>query len=127
MTSLLNIFINTYVELFIYTLLLWVAFIAVATIKNTLFDKTHPLIVRIPFYLIGAAFWLFDAWFNKTYGSILFLELGEFEDLTLTSRLKHTLHSGEYSAKEWRFKVALFMCKYMIEPWDFGHCSLHKL
>lgn len=42
---------------------------------------------------------------------------------TFTSRLKHYLRAQPES---WRGKLALFMCKYMVEPWDFNHCGLNK-
>lgn len=114
-------------ELFLATMLLWVFFIAVATLKNKLFDKEAHILVRIPFYLIGAIFLVFDIYFNKTYGMILFWEFGHWKDLTLTSRLKRILHEEPYPRDSWRFKLAKFMCYKMVEPWDPDHCSLSKL
>lgn len=112
---------------FLATLLLWAAFIAVATLKNKLFDPGAPIWKRIPFYAIGAVFWIVDVIYNKTYGAILFWEFGELSDLTFTSRLKHVLHSGKYEPDGWRFELAHFMCYRMVEPWDPDHCSLARL
>lgn len=114
-------------ETIIATLALWLLFIPVATLKNKVLDRYDHLVVKLALYPIGAAFWLVDVIFNKTYGCILFWELGELGDLTLTSRLRHILLSGKYDRHSWRFQLARFMCHRMIEPWDPDHCSLSRL
>lgn len=68
-----------------------------------------------------------DAIYNYTAGTILFWEFADNDRKTLTARVTHILHSGLYYEDEWRFKLALFICKYMIEPIHFGHCALSRL
>ena len=109
------------------TILLWIFFIFVIILKNECFNPDHNILIKIPLYIIGYTFLIVDVAYNVTYGTILFLEPPHLRRLTLTARLKHILHSDEHSTGSWRYKLALFMCMYMIEPWDFGHCSLHKL
>lgn len=74
------------------------------------------------------AYFVFKDWlYNRIWARLLFLEMGRKEDKLLTERLKYILHSGDYDIDEWRFKLALFMCMYLIDPLDAGHCSLWKL
>jgi len=114
-------------DIFIATVILWLFFIAVATVKNKFFDKNHPFVLKVPMYLFGLIFLISDVAYNYTYGSIAFWEFADNKRKTLTARLKHILHSGLYDREEWRFRLALFMCKRMIEPWDYEHCALSKL
>lgn len=77
--------------------------------------------------LWAAKFIIRDVVYNFTWGSLLFWEFASWERKTLTERLKHILHSGEYEETDKRFRLALYLCKYWIEPEDPGHCALSKL
>jgi len=107
-------------SLLIASLLLWVFFIAAAKVKGdaTRLNQLNPIEQLFVFIFV-----VFDVIYNVVYGTILFLQLPPFGkgEKTLTFRLKTILRKEPDS---WRGKLALFMCKYMIEPWDVGHCSL---
>lgn len=52
------------------------------------------------------------------------MEMGTWEDRMLTQRLKKYIKE---QPETWRGKVSIFVCKYMIEPWDWNHCGLEDL
>jgi len=93
-----------------------------------------PQIVKIFAYTFAAFAFLYDVAFNIVFGTILFLEWPDFKSAhakylpTLSERLKGILR-GERNAPPYgtRWNIALFMCKYMIEPWDKNHCGLEEL
>ena len=100
------------------TIALWIFFIATAKVAQ----KANSREDLSPFqYLFVVCFLIADVIYNYTYGAVLFLEFASNDRKTLTARLKHYLRTEPES---WRGKLSLFMCKYMIEPWDAGHCSL---
>ena len=107
--------------IFIYaTLGLWLFFIIAANFKEKYeaghLDDGNILIGKI----LLTAFFIGDVLYNVTLGTILFLDK-PVKNYTLSHRLKHYLRTEPDS---WRGKVALFMCKYMIEPWLPGHCYI---
>ena len=79
-----------------------------------------------PLAIVG---YLYDVAFNLTFGSLIFLQFPRLKlsfnnsEWTLTARLWRYIHD----AKGWRFDVAYWVCKYLIEFWDAGHCGLDKL
>jgi len=108
--------------IFIYaTLFLWMFFIVAANFKEKyeakLLDKYNVWLGKT----IITLFVIFDAFYNIFFATILFLDLPKVERLLLTARLKYYLKTESDS---WRGKLAMFMCKYMIEPWHRGHCNL---
>ena len=105
-------------SLIIATIVLWLFFIAMMTIIG---DAKHIQELSIPKRIFVVAFVIVDVVYNYTYGAALFLEFATKDRKTLTNRLKGYLREQPES---WRGKLAQFMCKYMIEPWDPGHCSL---
>jgi len=107
-------------SILIATLALWVSFIVLMKIVDDTKREDLNWFQKIAVIL----FVVFDVVYNYTYGAILFWEFADNDHKTLTSRLKHILLSGFYDEDEWRFKLALFMCKYMISPWDPGHCGM---
>lgn len=113
--------------LLLATFALWIGFIIFATLKEKVLDKDYHIAIKVPAYAFGIAFLVGDVGYNYTFGSVLFWELASRDRVTLTKRLRHILHSGLYLETSWRFKRAHFMCKYMIEPWDLGHCALKRL
>jgi len=109
--------------LFISLVILWLFFIATMAVVDDAEWENLNLVQKI----FVALFVIYDVLWNFTGGSIMFLEFADMDRKTLTERLKHILHSGEYEETEWRFKLAIFMCRYLIEPHDFGHCRLGRL
>lgn len=109
------------IEVIEATLALWLAFIVTVEIADGARSRDDlNWFQTIAVYV----FVIFDVAYNYTYGAILFGELAHKDRKTLTARLKYILHSGHYSESGWRFRLALFMCKYMISPWHFNHCGL---
>ena len=107
---------------FIYSLLLWLFFIATANVvKYT--SKQTPMIKRAPATVFTLLFIVGDVIFNVTYGSIVFLQLPHYKRLTLTERLKYNL--VVYS-DSWRGKLSYWICRRLVEPWDQHHCGLRK-
>lgn len=68
-----------------------------------------------------------DVFYNYTWASLMFWEFASNDRKLLTARLKHILFSGEYDTESWRWELAYWMCQYLIEPWDKGHCNLSKI
>lgn len=105
------------------TFILWLFFIALTAIVD---DKTKQLSdLSLIKRILVIAFVVFDVIYNFTIGTLIFLELPSLKRKTLTLRLRYILFTK--AEWEWRFKLAYFMCKYMIEPFDWGHCRLHKI
>ena len=109
----------------VFTLILWVSFIALTRIVDTEKDKWETL--NILQKVAVAAFVIVDVVHNYTAGTILYLEMAHPDRKTLTARMKELIHKRSDKKKidkYWRKPLALFMCKYMVEPWDFNHCGL---
>lgn len=104
-----------------WTLILWLFFIVAATLKDKYESGNLPKWSRFIIYPIILLFVIFDGAYNIIYGSILFLQWPHKDRLLLTARLKYILRCMPNS---WRGRLALFFCKYLIEPWDVGHCGL---
>ncbi len=102
------------------TIGLWLFWIVVASVAEKYGSKSQNPFVM----MLYTAFVIVDVGYNFTFASVLFLELASLKRKTLTARLKFILLSGDYSEDEWRFKVALFMCKKMISPWQWNHCGM---
>ena len=101
---------------------LWLSFIAVTRIvNNTDRSKLNPF-QKLAVILFVAL----DVFDNYTIFTVIFWELPSNDRKTVTARLKHILHTEDYR-NTWRFKLAVFMCKYMIEPFDWGHCALGRV
>jgi hypothetical protein len=111
------------------TLVLWMFFIVTTKAIDDA-NKLSDLTVFRKVFVV--AFVIFDVLYDLTFGKILFWELTDSRvkfyrgkgKITLTARLKSILLSGEYKETEWRYILALFMCKYMVSPWDFNHCGM---
>ena len=122
--NILELFIDP-LTIFKATLWLWLAFIVLANnIDNSKSTEDQNKILKF----LGVGFVIGDVCFNYTYGAALFLEWADNDRKTLTARLKEILTRDDSSVfdKYWRKPVARFMCLYMIEPWDTGHCKLGK-
>ena len=75
-------------------------------------------------YAWGVIFLVADVIANYTIMVYMFFELPDNDRKTVTARLKHYIGNQPES---WRGKLAIFFCKYLIEPWDYGHCALYRL
>jgi len=105
------------------TLFLWIAFIPTG-ILLTEHQKENFTGWRL--WLATAWGWVFiigDVFVNYTAMTYVFSEVPDSDRKTVTARLKHYLKTQPDS---WRGKLASYMCKYLIEPWHFGHCGLNK-
>jgi len=110
---------NIILQIFLSTLGLWLFFIAAATLR----DKYGGDNKFIKAFIV--AFVFCDGIYNILYGTILFAEIPHPKRLLLTARLKDILRRKKsWIDKYWRYPLAGFFCKYLIEPWDFGHCSI---
>lgn len=106
----------------ITTLLLWLAYIATMKMIGDIRDiKALPMYKRIGVY----SFLVVDVLHNFLVAPFIFIESAEISRATLSERLRWILYrksTGDLD-KYWRKPIARFMCKYMVEPWDFGHCA----
>ena len=118
----------------LYFLGLWIAYANLMVLKNNYEDKFPEWLKKLLTYGLGVPFILLDVLFNVIYGTLMYLELPDFKNChwkylpTFTERCSRHLHA-EWSrpSKTWRFKLAWFICHYMLEPWDYNHCGLAKL
>lgn len=101
------------------SLVLWVLFIVFATAKR---KRSENMFFEAVFAIIAVPFAVIDSLLNIVYGSIIFLQFPHYKRLTLTARLIYILSEKN----GWRYKLASFICKRMIEPWEQGHCALDK-
>lgn len=103
------------------TLALWVFFIITTKVADG--AKSRKDLNKFQLVLVYT-FVVFDVVYNYSYGALLFWEFADRERKTLTARLRWILLSGNYHEEEKRYRLALFMCKYMVSPWDFNHCGM---
>ena len=103
--------------------ILWVLWIIVASVRPHLTHGHNPLIEGV-IHLLSFVFVAYDVIFNYTWGSIIFQELPSGGRHTLSQRLQHIIKTE--SIDSWKWKLSMFACKYMIEPWEPGHCRLGK-
>ena len=103
----------------------WILFILLMWVKKHRDNKLTYLFV--PFGIIG---WLSDVTFNIVYGTIMFQQLPYFHrgmnihHITLTHRIKRIFRGQtQIFNTHKRYKMAQFICKYMLEPFDAGHCN----
>lgn len=108
-----------------YTFLLWFFFIAAATVKTQYERATLSPFWRTlakPFVYL---FFICDIAYNVTYGSLLYLEMPHPKRLTLSQRIQRIIGNPKSKLDQyWRKPIALFMAKYMINPFQPGHISL---
>ena len=119
----------------IFFLFLWIVFMNAMALQKRLPNYPKPVQYIIKLIIgIGA---IGDAIFNIIFGSVLFLELPR--EWLLTQRLNRILKSDkeyvpEHSVRNKtgagyfkytrRYKIAEFICKYFLNPFDPGHCDL---
>jgi len=108
----------------------WLIYIIVMTAK-----KNEAKINKVLFkslYVLGGIGFVMDILFRVMYGS--WVTLPKFKkgmgasDLTFTHQLKEILRLNTGIKKDTpSYKVALFICKYMLEPFDKDHCNLEEI
>lgn len=102
------------------TFVLWFVFANVMALKTfvetRMVDGITRDVVRAIGYAIAFVGLLYDIAYNWTWGSLMFWERPYKR--TFTSRLKHHV-----SGTGWRQRLAAFICRYLVEPWDKGHCG----
>lgn len=92
--------------------------------------RTLALVIGVPVFLVGFPF---DVQYNLTWGRLMFLQkprlIGDASagspwdwlargDWTLTANLKRNVLDFT-----WQGTVARFVCRWLVEPWDKGHCG----
>lgn len=108
-----------FLYVFLSALIFWLIFVNVMIAKDN--RENIPKIFH-PFLILFAVFGLvYDVVFNLILGTIIFLELPK--EWTLTHRMQRLLLTDD----TYRFKLALFVCRKLVEPWDPDHCGLSKL
>ena len=101
------------------SIVLWLAFITICNLYPHL-KHDHAGVVKYAINAFLGIFLVLDTLFNIIYGSILFLELPK--EWVLTMRLRRHIKNG----MGWRYRLSVFICEYLIEPWDVGHCKLEN-
>lgn len=112
---MINFIIYAVVSMFI----LWFFFINVMTWKK--YESKIPNWIKPILKLIAIIGIVWDFLFNITFATVIFLELPK--ETMLTFRMQRILLTDD----GWRFKVARFICRYLVEPWDPNHCGLESL
>lgn len=101
---------------FIATFLLWAFFIVMTVLIQKWKAKTMPLPLKVIAIVFAAFFLVVDAAYNIVFGTLIFTQWPR--QFLFTTRLKYNLtQSG------WRKKLAKVFCKYLLEPFDEGHCG----
>jgi hypothetical protein len=107
---------------FLATFIIWMLFATLMAMRDREELGRLPKILYIlGKYVILPVGAIVDILYNWTFACVLFLDLPH--ELMLTARLERYLHDLKYWGT-WRSRLALWFCKYMIEPHDPGHCHL---
>jgi len=102
-------------------IILWFLFINVMTWKKYK-DKIPEWVLPFLYVVVYIAY-AWDIIFNILFGSIIFMQVPKHA--TLSARLSYNLVALE--PETWRWKMSYFVCRYIIEPWDWNHCGLKNL
>ena len=111
-------------SIFIATLFVWLFFIATANLVNNSFPNATGL-KRNAILGVKYLFIICNVIYNVTYGSLVFMQLPHKDRLMITLRLIYILETMNQDT--WRWKLAYFFCRYLIEPWDWNHCKIAYL
>lgn len=112
------------IDILIATVVLWLMFIPAANLVNRYKRKELSKVEAFFGKIYVAIFLIVDVFYNYTYAAVLFWDLADNDRKTFTARLKHYLQTDPIG---WRGEMAYWFCKYLIEPWDFGHCDMHMM
>lgn len=97
-------------------LALWIGFVNVMTWKHN--KHKIPQWLQYLLWPIAAAVYCLDVVFNWAFASIIYFELPR--EPTLSERMRRHIITRD----DWRFKLSVWTCKYLVEPWDWNHCGL---
>ena len=112
----IGLFLSTYM---IFVLIFWAK-------AN---QKSLPKVLQWVIMGLGGIGFIGDVVFNIMFATVIWLELPDFKGAhfyympTLTERMRDTIKAGKPG---YRMTLSIFICKYMLEPWDFGHCNLAR-
>ena len=101
--------------------IMWVV-LAEFVLEHRAHLKEHNLVIQGLIYLYGFCFIVVDILYNYTFGTIIFWQFTKSGDRTLSQRLRTILRTEV--SDSWRWKLAYFVCRYLITPWDFNHCRI---
>ena len=106
------------------TFVLWVLFASLMTIRDRIQARRDPWWKLALLYLLGGVIFIVgypvDILYNLIVGSALFREAPRWGEWTLTARLQRLANGPAGRNRD----IARWMCQYLIEPWDPGHCAL---
>ena len=81
-----------------------------------------PWLGKAIFYTLFFIGYAGDVLWNILFGTALFAQLPLADkDQTLTKRLNNIIRHTPYAG--WRSRLARFICIYMLNPHDAGHCG----
>lgn len=116
---------------FVATFVLWFLFAHLMILRDFLEQKAKGKWYYYPLkavgYILFAVGYAYDVVYNQIIGTIIFLDWPR--EATLTARLQRYLHNDHDNTvlNRYRYRLALFTCTRLIEPYDPGHCDLYKL
>ena len=109
-------------SIFIASLILWVFWIATANLvtshQDTLGKGVKGTLIQWFMYVFVAC----NILYNFTYNAVFFWEWASFDRPTISQRMIHILETRNQD--EWRWKRAYWVCRYLIDPFDRGHCKM---
>lgn len=110
---------------------LYVIYVAVFYAKSK--RDSIPKWLYYPIYGLATIGFIGDVLFNIVFGTFIFLQAPDFSGAhikfmpTLTERLRDIIFDEWLTTnKSYRYRLAVFTCKYLLEPWDYGHCNLGR-
>lgn len=109
------------ISLLIASIVFWLLFIAVANLYHNSYKNATGL-KRYAMILLAGIGLVVDVLYNFTYATVAFMQWPSLSRPTLTARMKYNLANDT----GWRYKLSSFVCRKMVEPWDWNHCGLSK-
>jgi len=82
--------------------------------------EKHNVFEQSLMYFYSFFFIAIDVFYNYTFGTLFFWQLPDWKHKTLSERLRKILAEEPEESKRW--KLAYWVCRYFISPWDFNHC-----
>jgi hypothetical protein len=103
---------------FLCSVLFWALFANLMRIRDRHLAGKASTGTKIIGYAILIVGYPIDIIYNLTYGTIMFWSMPRKGEWTLTARMQRLVHRHD-----WRGSIARFICRYLVEPWDPGHCG----